>query len=89
MWYSKFPISDCTRIDEDDASPIYRDFYSECEIQIDNKSQFEQLAAIWKIYRQSEELKSLEFTPIVAPKQSLSNYYFLRLDFKIPRPIRP
>ena len=85
IWNDRFPIGDCERVDEDDTIPIYRS-YPDCEINIDSKSVFDEINEKYTIFVQTQELKNLEFTPNIAPKQALSNYYFLRLDFKIPRP---
>ena len=85
IWNDKFPIGDGERVDEDDTVPVYRS-YPDCEINIDSKSTFDEINEKYTIFVQTQELKNLEFTPKVAPKQALSNYYFLRLDFKIPRP---
>ena len=85
IWDEKFPIGNCERVDEDDSIPVYRS-YPECGITIETKTEFDEIAEKYNMFIQSQLLKNLEFTPNVAPKQALSSYYFLRLDFKIPRP---
>lgn len=85
IWDEKFPIGNGERVDEDDSVAVYRS-YPECGIEISTKEQFDNIAAKYNMFIQTELLKNLVFTPKVAPKQALSNYYFLKLDFKIPRP---
>ena len=87
MWNTVFPISNCELVDEDDSKPVYRSYPLDCEMVIDNPQAFNEQAAKYKIYIETERLKPLVFTPKTQPLQSTSDYYFMKLDFKIPRPV--
>lgn len=87
MWNTVFPISNNEPIDEDNSSPIYRSYPLECEMVIDSPDAFNEQAAKYKIYVETERLKPLVFTPKTQPLQTTSDYYFMKLDFKVPRPV--
>lgn len=90
IWKERFPIGDGNRVDEDNTVPVYRS-YKDCGIPIMTRAEFDEITGVKKynVYLETETLKPLQFTPLTVPIQPLSDYYFLRLDFKIPRPIRP
>lgn len=87
MWNTVFPISKCELVDEADSMPIYRSYPLDCEIEIKTPEAFNEQASKYNIYIETEKLKPLVFTPKTQPLQTTSDYYFMKLDFKIPRPV--
>lgn len=84
MWDDRFRISDGEKTTDETATPIYRDYYGDCEIVM-TPELFREISRKFNIYFSTTVLKNIQFTPKTAPIQTSSNYYFLHLDLKFPR----
>ena len=83
-WNEYFRIGSGERTTDEDAPPVYRS-YTECGIDV-NIEEYEEIKAKgYLIYQIDSLLKNIRFTPKVTPTQVTSEYYFLKLDVKIPR----
>jgi len=84
LWNEYFRIGSGEKTTDEDAPPVYRS-YTECGIEM-NPEKYEEIAGKgYRIYQIDSLLKNIRFTPKVTPAQVTSEYYFLKLEVKIPR----
>lgn len=83
-WNEYFRIGSGERTTDEDAPPVYRS-YTECGIDVDSEEYEEITNKGYCIYQIDSLLKNIRFTPQVSPAQVTSEYYFLKLEVKIPR----
>ena len=84
MWNTSFCIGNGETVDEDNSTPVYREYYNDCEITM-TRELFNELIQQYKIYYETNLLKNIVFTPKEVLDQSTSDYYFCQLDVKFPR----
>lgn len=84
MWDSGFRIGDGEKTTDETATPVYRDYYNDCEIVM-TKELFDKITRKFNIYFSTTILKNIVFTPKTTPPQTTTSYYFLHLDIKFPR----
>lgn len=84
-WNEYFRIGSGEKTTDDDAPPVYRS-YLECGIDMNAEKYQEIKNKGYRIYQIDSLLKNIRFTPRVTPSQVTSEYYFLKLELKIPRP---
>lgn len=82
IWEERFRIGDGEKVSEEQAVPVYR-AYDECGILM-TQQLFKEIVRECVIYEETTLLKDIQFTPHNVPKQTMSNYYFAKLDVKIP-----
>lgn len=84
-WNEYFRIGTGERATDEDAPPVYRS-YLECGIEMTPEKYQEIKNKGYRIFQIDSLLKNIRFTPRVTPTQVTSEYYFLKLEVKIPRP---
>lgn len=85
MWNDRFRIGNGQKVSESAAYPVYRSYLKDCGMELD-KDEWTRQASEWSIYYPSNSLSPVKFTPKAQPAQTSTNWYFLMLDLKIPRP---
>ena len=84
MWDAGFRIGDGEKTTDETATPVYRDYYTDCDIEM-TAELFRQISRKFNIYFSTTILRNIQFTPKTQIPQTSSNYYFLHLDIKFPR----
>lgn len=83
VWDDDYTIGDGLRTTDEDAVTVYRN-YAECGIIMD-KEKFDEINQHFVIYEESSSLGDIIITPETVPRQTTSDYYFMKLQVKIPR----
>ena len=83
-WNSRFRIGDGNIVAIDEAPSVYRGYAEDCGITMTEEI-FEEQSELFTIYQETNLLSDVVFTPETVVTQDLSDYYFCRLEMKIPR----
>ena len=83
-WDEQFVIGDGRMHTDEDAPNVYRNYGTECDIEITEQS-FDEISQVFNIYSQKSSLRNIMFTPRDVKRQGTTDYYFCHLQVKFPR----